>query len=282
MYQCWIENEYGEKLELTNNKNYTVYQIDGLQPPDATINMSKVANADGALFNSSSTNERNVVLYMTIEDDCEENRINLYKYAKTKKYIKFSYKNSRRDVYVEGIVESIQIAIFDMKQTAQISILCPLPYFKAANDDITTFAAVIPKFVFPFAYEAAGEPFSTLEIGITKSIINGGDIENGIIINIKANGTVLNPQIYNISKNEYFKLEIEMNEGDEIIINTNKMSKSVNLIHNGVKSNIINDMVIGSAWFQLLPGDNIFTSGADEFPENLLCSVFHVDEFEGV
>ena len=84
MYQCWIENEYGEKLELTNNKNYTIYQIDGLQPPDATINMSKVANADGALFNSSSTNERNVVLYMTIEDDCEENRINLYIIKSTK------------------------------------------------------------------------------------------------------------------------------------------------------------------------------------------------------
>lgn len=282
MYKCWIENEYGEKLELTNNKNYTVYQIDGLHPPDATINLSKMANVDGSRFNSSSNNERNIIIYLTLEGDCEANRINLYKYARTKRHVKFYYKNESRDICIDGYVESMQISIFEIKQRVQISIICPQPYFKAANIAPVDFALVTPKFIFPFTYEAAGEPFSVLDIGATQSVINHGDIENGVIIDMKARGVVLNPQIYNITKSEFIRLNMEMAKGDEIIINTNKTQKSVMLIHEGVKSNIINSMTVDSTWFQLLPGDNIFSTGADEYAENILCTITHVDEYEGV
>lgn len=282
MYQCWIENEYGERLELTNNKNYTIYQIDGLTPPDATINTTRMANFDGSRFNSSRTNERNIVIYLTIEGDCEANRINLYNYIRTKRRVKFYYKNSSRDVYIEGYVESMPIAIFDMKQRVQISILCPQPFFKAQSDNITSFSSITPLFVFPFAYEESGAPFSTNEIDATQSIINGGDVENGVIIQIQATGRALNPQIYNLDKNEYFKLNVDMVAGDLITINTNKSQKRVTLLHDGAETNIINDIQIGSAWFQLLTGDNVFTYGADEYPENLICTFIHTDEFEGV
>lgn len=282
MYQCWIENEYGERLELTNNKNYTVYQIDGLNPPDATINTTPVANFDGSKFNSSRTNERNVVVYLTIEGDCETNRINLYRYVKTKRYVKFYYKNSTRDVYIEGYVESMPIAIFEMKQNVQISILCPLPFFKAVSDDAIDFSTLIPMFVFPFAYEEAGAPFSAIETAATKFIINHGDVENGVIIQIQATGRVLNPQIYNLDKNEYFKINIDMVVGDFITINTNKSQKAITLLHDGTNTNIINDVQVGSSWFQLLAGDNIFTYTADENPENFMCTFIHTSEFEGV
>lgn len=282
MYQCSIENEYGERLELTNNSNYTVYQIDGLDPPTATVNTSPVANFDGEIFNSAKANKRNIVIYLTIEGDCEKNRINLYRYARSRRAISFYYKNDSRDVYIDGYVESIQIAFFEMKQNVQISIICPEPWFKATDTSITDFSTIIPLFVFPFAYEEAGAPFSEIELNAQKSIINNGDIVNGVIINIKATGTVLNPAIYNLTENQYFKLDIEMVEGDELTINTNNSHKSVTLLHDGVRSNVINNMDIGSKWFQLLSGDNIFTYGADEFAQNLTCTFIHSDEFEGV
>ena len=282
MYQCWIENEYGERLELTNNKNYTVYQIDGLNPPDATINTTHVTNFDGSKFNSSRINERNIVVYLTIERDCEVNRINLYRYIKTKRYVKFYYKNSTRDVYIEGYVESMSIAIFEMKQNVQISILCPQPFFKAVNNDTLDFSSLTSMFVFPFAYEEAGAPFSAIEAITAKSIPNYGDIENGIIIQIRAIGTALNPQIYNLDKNEYFKIDVDVAAGDLITINTNRSQKSVTLLHDGTTTNIINNVQLGSSWFQLLVGDNGFSYGADEHPENLMCSFTHTDEFEGV
>jgi hypothetical protein len=282
VYQCWVENEYGDVLELTNNKKYTVYQIDGLEPPTATINTSPVANFDGSRFNSSRSNERSIVIYLTIEGDAEESRIGLYKYIKTKRPIRFRYKNSARDVYIDGYVESMSIAFFDMKQAVQVSIICPYPLFKSSDRTMTVFSTVNNMFVFPFAYEAAGAPFSALTVGATKSIINGGDVENGVIIKMTASGLVLNPQIFNHSKGESFRLNVELSAGDELIINTNKSQKGITLTHDGNTSNIINDMVRGSTWFQLMTGDNVFSYGADEYPENLSCTFIYTDEFEGV
>lgn len=282
MFRCWIENEYGNQLELTNNPNYRVYQIDGLEPPQATINTSAVANFDGSRFNSSRANERNIVIYLTIEGDCEVNRINLYKYARTKKFIRFYYQNDSRDVYIDGYVESMPIGFFEMKQIVQISIICPYPFFKATVETVLNFASVEPLFIFPFAYEAAGEPFSVLRPGATKSLVNEGDVENGLTITINAIGQVLNPRILNVTTNQYFKVTVEMTEGDQLTINTNKGEKSLTLLRDGVTTNIINSMVRGSTWFQLYTGDNAFSYDADEYAENILCTFNHTDEFEGV
>lgn len=282
MFQCIIENEYGEQLELTNNKNYTVYKIEGLEPTNATINTSPVANFDGSRYNSARTNERNIVIYLVIEGNCESNRINLYKYVRTKRYIKMYYKNTTRDVYAEGYVESMPIGYFEMKQTIQISILCPHPYFKSVHNDVIDFSSLISQFIFPFAYEESGAPFSMLEINREQPIINSGDIENGVVITIQAVGTVLNPVIYNFSKNEFFRLNMELSVGDQIVINTNRSQKRITYTHDGENINAINYMDRGSTWFELLVGDNIFGYGADEFPENLLCTLTHCDEYEGV
>lgn len=282
MYTCRIENEYGEQLELTGNLDYAIYQIDGLGPPNAIINTSPVANFDGSRYNSSKVGERNIVIYLVINRNCETNRIKLYRYARTKRYIKFYFKNGTRDVYAEGYVESIEPAIFEMKQAVQISILCPYPHFKSATYKITNLSNVKSMFVFPFAYEETGEPFSISEIGSEKSIVNEGDVENGITINIQATGRTLNPTIYNYSKNEYFKINVELLAGDEIIINTNRSQKKVTLTHDGISSNIVNYVDRGSTWFQLLVGDNLFSYYADEYPENLICTINHRNEYEGV
>lgn len=282
MFRCWIENEYKSKLELTDNPDYTVYQIDGLEPPQATINTSAVANFDGSRFNSSRTNERNIVIYLAIEGDCETNRINLYRFARAKKFIRFYYQNGSRDVYIDGYVESISIGFFEMKQAVQISIICPYPFFKSNNETVLDFTSVEPLFIFPFAYEAAGAPFSVLQAGAMQSLINGGDVENGLKIIIKATGQALNPRVLNVTTNEFFKINIEMTEGDQLTINTNKGQKSLTLFHDGTESNVINDMEVGSTWFQLYTGDNVFSYDADEFPENILCTFQHTNEFEGV
>ena len=53
MFTLIAENKYGQQLELTHNSAYEVIEIDGLDPPDAIINTTRNANADGSVFNSS-------------------------------------------------------------------------------------------------------------------------------------------------------------------------------------------------------------------------------------
>lgn len=281
MYRIILENMKGEQLELTNNPAYKVISVDGLYPPSATINTRSTATMDGSEFNSSRVNERNIVIEIAIESPAEKNRINLYKYIKSKQYVKFYYINDSRKVYIEGYVESMPIQMFDMKQKAQISILCPSSFFKNVNNNITNFSSIVNNFEFPFAIQE-DIPFSELELHVEKVITNDGDVDCGVIIELSATGIVLNPKIYNSETREYFFLDYEMESGDKIIINTNKGEKGITLIKDGVESNIINKHRPGSTWFQLQSGDNIFIYEADEFPENLSCTFIQTDLFEGV
>lgn len=282
MYTLIAENKYGEQLELTNNPRYTIADVDGLYPPEGVINTTKVSNMDGSVYNSSYVNDRTITITLAINSPAEENRIMLYRYFKTKYPVRLYYKNGVRNVYIDGYVSKCSIEYFEKKQTAQIEISCPMSLFRSVNERMIVFSTTESSFVFPFSIEESGIPFSTLKLGEQKSIINNGDIETGVIIKLNALGTVLNPKIYNVDNASHMILNVEMETGDEITINTRKKEKSIILLSNGIESNIIGKLEAGSKWFSLIPGDNLFTYEADEFPENLQCTFIISDQFEGV
>lgn len=282
MYSLTVENHKGEKLQLTQNVNYNVLSVQGLNPPNANINTATNANFDGSTFKSSRLNERNIVIELTIEGDIETNRIALYKYFKNKHAVKVYYANGTRYVYINGYVESFEVNLFEQKQKAQISIVCPKPYFIDVNTSLLDFTSIEALFEFPFAIEEEGTEFSTLLVNQTKVVYNAGDVATGINIELKANGLTLNPKIYNVETGESIILDIEMNTGDIVKINTNAGEKSITMIVDTVETNIINRLRYGSTWLQLESGDNIFLYTADEFPENLTCSFIYSDKYEGV
>lgn len=263
MYSLKVENDRGNTLELTNNPNYTVYKIEGLNPPQVTINSSVNTTTDGGSINSVRLENRNIVIYMTIEGDVESNRINLYKYFPVKKRIKLYFKNYTRDIYIEGNVELIECDLFTNKQIAQISIICPKPYFKDVQNLITTFGDVSSMFEFPFSISKTGIEISGITTNQRRSIINTGDIETGVIIKLFSTGTVVNPVIYDVLKRTQLKLNFTMLASDTIVINTNVGEKSIELIRDGVTYNAMGYMAQDSTWFIMEAGDNVFTYDAD-------------------
>lgn len=282
MYTLIAENKYGEQLEITNNPRYVITDIDGLYPPEGVINTTQVANMDGSVFNSSRINDRVITITMAINGPAEANRLLLYRYFKTKYPVRLYYENGVRDVYIDGYVSTFSVEYFEKKQTAQIEISCPMTLFRAVKESVTEFANIENMFVFPFAIEAAGIPFSEVALGEQKTIINGGDVETGVVIHLNALGTVLNPKIYNVDTSDRMTLSVEMRAGDEITINTRKKEKSITLLRDGVQTNIVGKLDAGSTWFNLIPGDNVFTYEADEFPEHLQCIFIINNQFEGV
>ncbi len=282
MYTFKAENEYGDILELTHSPDYTVTGIEGLDPPKASINTSVVASFDGSRFNSSRMGERNIVVTVVIEREIEENRIRLYRYFKPKKKVRLYYKNGSRDVFIDGYVEDFQISPFDQRQRAQISVICPEPFFQAMEEMMISFSTLSKEFYFPFAIGAEGVPFSIMETNPTKVMTNNGDVESGLVILLQTTGEVRNPRIYNVDTNEFFGLDITMQAGDLVTINTNKGRKSVSLRREGSTENIINSIRRGSSWFQIASGENTFTYEADNAVENLVCTFRYTDKFEGV
>ena len=269
MYELKVKNDKGEVLNLSTSPMYQLYKVTGLQPPAVAINSSVNATTDGSTVNSLRAGTRNIVLYMTLNGDVEKSRIELYRYFPLKKRITVYFKNGSRDVLIEGYVEVIECNLFTNKQVAQISLLCPQPYFKAVNDLVSYFSDISALFSFPFSVGAEGVEVSSITRNVRKSIINTGDVESGLIIDLYATGTVVKPVIYDVFKRTHLKLNFTMLAGDRIVINSNTGSKSISLVRGGVTSNIMGNMYPDSTWLTLGAGDNVFTYECDSGADNL-------------
>lgn len=281
MYICKIENIKHDILTLTQNESdFQIVSIDGLYPPQAQINRSTVAGMDGSKFNSSKLNERAITITLKLNGDVERNRIKLYSYFNTKQWCKFYYKNENRDVYIEGWTETHNVPQFTNKELAQITILCPNPYFKAIDEIINDASKVIEMFEFPFDFGANGATninissstddaivFSEIDINHITNVINDSETQTGLIIDIEFIKDINKLLIKNTGTGEEFILDRTKYGGflknDRVIVNTNKGSKSITLIRNAQEINIFPSLKKGSVFFQLNIGDNYFSYLAD-------------------
>lgn len=282
MYTLIAENKYNEQIELTHNVAYDITNIEGIDPAEAVINTTKNAGADGSVYNSAYVNDRQITITLCVNAPVEINRIALYQFFKPKFPVTLYYKNATRDVYITGYVQSMQIGFFDKKQTVQIVVNCPQPFFNGFENSIQEFSSIDSLFEFPFSIEETGIEFSTLKQYVEKSIINYGDVDTGAIITIKALGEVDTPKIYNVETSESFIVNFTLRAGDLLTINTRRGEKAITLLREGVKSNIIGSIEQGSTWFQLAPGDNLFTIAANSLVENMLVTFDVINQYEGV
>lgn len=269
MYTLKVKNDRGDMVTLSNNKNYTVTKITGLNPPKATVNRSVNATRDGSRTNSVKLESRNIVFYITIEGDIEANRLRLYNYFPIKKTVTIYFSHGSRNVYIEGEVESFECDQFTNKQMAQISVTCGSPYFKGMTQIISNFADITSLFRFPFAITESGTEFSVMTTNVRKSIINTGNVETGMVITLFATGTVVKPVIYDVLKKVQMALNITMQPSDTLVINTNTGEKAITLIRDGVSINAMGYMLPDSSWLILESGDNVFTYTCESGSANL-------------
>lgn len=130
-----VINYKGEQkvMDLRNpeSSGFLVYDISGLGPGKATINMTEISSYNGAIYNSSRMSTRNIVVplkYMWATT-IEESRYASYKYFPLMTKVKLIFETDNRLLAIDGYVESNEPAIFDQMSYTQISILCEDPYF---------------------------------------------------------------------------------------------------------------------------------------------------------
>ena len=120
------------------------------------------------------------------------------------------------------------------------------------------FSGVVPMFEFEFSNETENGSNEERNIIIVclksrvaqeQTVYYNGDSEIGVTIQIHAIGTVENVTIYNTGTREFIKIDTEKLKsitgstivaGDDIYICTVKGKKSVTLLRNGVRTNILN------------------------------------------
>lgn len=281
MYTLIAENEARQQLRLTGNKSYDILDVSGTNPAAAVINTTDIVGVDGSRLNSTRIGNRNIVITLKINPPIEQNRLNLYRYFRTKRYIKLWYKNSSRSVYIEGYVETFENNPWTQLQEPQISIICPNPFWMSEKETSVDFSNSVALFEFPFSIPSTGIEFSRYQTNASATV-NAGEIETGGIITFHALDAVANPKFYNSTTQQFFGLQFSMISGDIIVINTQKGEKSVRLVRGGVASNLMQYRESGSEWISFVPGENLVSYEATSGATDLRCRVSLVQKFEGV
>ena len=293
----------GESLKLTlanpEESGLIVKSIEGLGPSKANINTTELATMDGSVYSSARTTERNIVLTlaMMFAPTIEDSRQKTYHFFPVKGKVKLVIETDNRQVQTEGYVESNEPDIFSEAETAQISILCPDPYFyDASSSSSTLFMDASAQFEFPFSNESVTEPmieFSIIRID-SRAIINyEGDSDTGLIITLHPVATVSDITLYNVTTKESMAIDTDkitaitgtaFAPGDDIIISTIKGDKYVRLLRNGFYTNIISALAKDADWLQITPGDNIFdfTTDSAETKTNLMVTFSYRKAYGGV
>ena len=284
MFDIILENATGNRLDFGMDSPFTISNIEGLNPPKATINTNVSALMDGAVFNSSKLEMRTINIAFAIEYQAAKNRIEVYKVLKSKQYIKLYYNGKYRKVFIEGWISNINITYFEMKQVVTCTIICPAPYFKQAQEIVNELSSIINMFHFPFHSTASPQVvFGKIgnEDGVT--IENDGDVDCGMIIELYARDQVSDPKVFNYLTGDYFGIKVDMQLGDLITVDTRQGQKSVTLLRSGVKTNLFNYIMEGSEWLQLPANGAAFVyevgTGNDV---NLSVTFRHNNLYEGV
>lgn len=277
------ERQDGERLTLTQLHSAYTVTYSGFGPVAAEVATSPMGMANGSKINSARRGGRNIVLYVTIHGNVEQNRLRLHRFFTPGHPVKLYYRNGSRDVYTEGVVESAPDDQFTNVQTVQVSILCESPYWAGAQEIVQDITNVVSGFSFPFAIPAAGVPFSSIVSYEYVNMHNGGDEPSGFIVTIFAREDVTAPVIYNVITNEALRVTGVLKKGHTMTINTNTGSKRVTITDPaGVVTNAIHRKQAASKWLQLAAGDNYIAYAAESGEDAMLVTLRHRDLYVGV
>lgn len=283
MFEFKLENESGNIVDLNDGEKYVVLSVSGLNPPTASIFTAKSPNRKGVKYNGSTLNERNIVATIKILGDVEKNRNDLYEWTDTEQYTKIYYRNGTKNVYCEGHIQDCEIDMFTDNEVVNIAIICENPYWKDLQEISAEISALLKQFVFPFAINSAGIPFSTIREDNTTNIFNVG-AETGVTITVKCNGAVENLLIYDANDTtKLFKINYTFVENTVIVIDTEKSPKTVKATNpDGTEINLLKYVGFNPTWFTLKKGNNLFGFTADSGSANVEMTIGFRNKFLGV
>lgn len=287
------------RLMAPDESGVLIKSITGLGPVEADISTSNYAVSDGVYFNSARSASRNIVfdIYYLSKPTIEDARHRVYAMFPVKRLVKLVFETDTRTVSTIGYVETNEPDIFNSLSGAQISIVCPDPYFYSQATEMTMFSGVEDLFEFPLENNSLSEKL--VEIGniysdTIKTIYYEGDSEVGMTIRIHALSEVTSITLYNLDTRERMTfdmtklgedLESKMIALDDLVIETSQGQKSITLVRSGHNYNALNCLDRSSTWLTLHKGDNVFAyiiNGGIESDDDVVFEIENSVAYEGV
>lgn len=272
-----IENPKGQKLDLLNNRDkFVLFSAEGLHGVETDISETESPYVDGVAIENVKALARGIELTFKLVGDVKES-INFFtSVVKSKQIIKLTEIEDDKEIFIEGVATIPPYSRMLASCELTLSIYCGRPYWQDVKRLVGAISSVFDLLNFPSEgqyFAPFGRPFGVIDTSLEKTIINDGDTSVGMRIIINARGEVAEPRISCSSGEQdgwFIQLNITLQQGDELVIDTNKGNKSITI--NGIDTYngkpILNYLDFrGKDWLQLETGDNTFnivaSKGAD-------------------
>ena len=281
-------NSNGLTATFSNFHPFIFSGLSGVSEIVAENNTDTTAYRDGEFYKYTTISKRQMILKCLIVTNTKQ----LYMQRRRELLALFNPKNGEGELtYVtNGITRKIK-CIADgfpdipitkrAKKTAlEIPLLAFNPNFYNDDEDVT-FSETLGGLHFPLAITSAGTNAGYKILEYSKFIKNEGDSECGIIATFTATGAdVIKEVLQNITMGETLTLNVALDVGDQIIINTNYGSKSITKVSDGIETDILNKLELPSDFIKLDIGENYISY--NESSLNLSLNIEYTPVYLGV
>jgi hypothetical protein len=297
----------GRKLAMGLGEPLDITAVTGLESSEFEISTSQNALVDGETVDGKKIKARPIHIEARFRSNADnaKNRAEIIKFFNPKytgKALIVLMGVSRNIEYeLEGWTFKKQVNM-DENLKILVDLKCPDPYMLNVDNFGQNMAKVTPMFAFPWrvsghnqvaVYDSADAGNSHYLRGcalqghvasykVFKSdvlLLNDGDVPTGVQIRFKAaRGPVTNPKITNTMTGEYMRVKVAMEQGDELIIDTDEHHQIIEL--NGV--NTYQKIDRHSVPFQLVVGDNYLVYDADSNYTNMDVYLYYRPKYLGV
>lgn len=279
-----FKNKAGQ-LVTGKNEQFRLLSVEGIETGQFQLYTSVNAVGDGSKTRNRKITSKPMTLeikYVGLNNERERRRMIELFNVHNQGTLTVQIDNTIKSIDCE--IESFNFGNENINEPLRfmVSLFAPDPYFREQYAQKAEIAKWVGGFSFPLSIPAEGIEMGYREPSLIANVFNGGHVETGLIIKFRALGSVVNPQLFNINTREYFKVNMTMEGGDVVTIDTNTFNKSVILTSNNVDENYFNWIDRKSTFLQLGVGDNLFRYDADQGLDNLEVDIYFNPRTVGV
>jgi hypothetical protein len=226
-----IKNVKGDTLQLpllSSSNGFAVREITGLNPVNATITTSNMAQLDGAQFQNANRTTRNITAKIGltpnfVDTTVDSLRQTLMNYLMPKSYVTMTFwKDGVQYATTTGYVEDFSNAMFSADPEVDLSILCMDPDFYALS--VTNFA------------------FNTVDTTDNTALTYSGNSDCGVVLTLNINRSLSSFTLYNLQPDATFTTFAVTGTflaGDVFTINSIPGQKAATLTRAGVTTSAL-------------------------------------------
>jgi len=243
-----VRTDRGQLLSLPlydQSEGLLIKDFEGLDPVDATLVYSSMANQDDEQEQSSKRVKRNIILKLGYEPDYVNDSVKvlrdrLYRFFMPKAQVTFRfYSTDMPTVEIVGRVEKFNSPLFVKDPEATISIICAKSNFVGL--DILSIGG------------------NTTDGTTEQEVTYDGTIETGGIFQLSPNRAMSGFTIANRLPDDTVQTQdfvYPLLAGDVLNINSVPLNKGARLTRAGATSSVLYGISPYSQWFNLYPGVN--------------------------